>query len=62
MALKRSRNRIIAGVCGGIAEWLGWSPTIVRVLYVLVSILSAAFPGIIIYLILWMVMPSPGRR
>ncbi len=62
MALKRSRNRIIAGVCGGIAEWLGWSPTIVRVLYVLVSILSAAFPGIIIYLVLWMVMPSPGRR
>ncbi|MCI0692742.1 PspC domain-containing protein [candidate division KSB1 bacterium] len=62
MALVRSRNRIIAGVCGGIAEWLGWSPTTVRILYVLVSVLSAAFPGIIVYLILWMVMPSPSRR
>jgi phage shock protein PspC (stress-responsive transcriptional regulator) len=62
MPLRKSRNRIIAGVCGGIAEWLGWSPTTVRVLYVLVSILSAAFPGIIVYLILWLVMPSPSRR
>ncbi|MGH7450566.1 MAG: PspC domain-containing protein [bacterium] len=62
MPLRKSRNCIIAGVCGGIAEWLGWSPTIVRILYVLVSVLSAAFPGIIVYLILWMAMPSPSRR
>ena len=59
-ALKKSRNRMIAGVCGGIAEWLGWDPTLVRVLYVLVSILSVAFPGIIFYIILWVVMPSPA--
>jgi phage shock protein PspC (stress-responsive transcriptional regulator) len=52
-----SRNRIIAGVCGGIAEWLGWSPTWVRILYVLVSIFSAAFPGILVYIILWIVVP-----
>jgi phage shock protein PspC (stress-responsive transcriptional regulator) len=59
MALTRSRShRIIAGVCGGIAEWLGWDPTVVRVLYVLVSILSVAFPGIIVYLVLWLVMPQ----
>ena len=57
--LHRSRsNRIIAGVCGGIAQWLGWSPTTVRVLYVVVSILSVAFPGILVYLILWVVMPQ----
>jgi hypothetical protein len=44
MALQRSRkHKMIAGVCGGIAEWLGWDPTVVRVLYVVVSILSAAF-------------------
>jgi phage shock protein PspC (stress-responsive transcriptional regulator) len=61
MPLRKSHNRLIAGVCGGIAEWLGWSPTMVRILYVLVSILSAAFPGIIVYLILWLVMP-PSRR
>ena len=55
---RSSSNRIIAGVCGGIAEWLGWSPTTVRVLYVVVSILSAAFPGILVYLILWIAMPQ----
>jgi phage shock protein C len=49
---------MIAGVCGGIAEWLGWDPTVVRIVYVLVSILSAAFPGIIVYGILWILMPK----
>lgn len=56
--LRRSRQRLLAGVCGGLADWLGWDRTLVRVLYVLVSILSAAFPGIIVYLVLWLVMPS----
>lgn len=59
MPLHRSReHRILAGVCGGIADWLGWSPTVVRVLYVIVSVLSAAFPGIIVYLVLWLLMPK----
>ena len=49
---------MIAGVCGGIAEWLGWDPTVMRIVYVLVSILSAAFPGIIVYVILWILMPK----
>jgi len=58
MALLRSReNRMIAGVCGGLAKSLGWSPTSVRILYVIVSIVSVAFPGILVYLILWLVMP-----
>jgi phage shock protein PspC (stress-responsive transcriptional regulator) len=57
MQLKRSRNSIIAGVCGGIAEWLGWDPTLVRVGYVLLSIISAGFPGILVYIILWIIMP-----
>lgn len=58
MPLKRSNNKMLAGVCGGIAEWLGWDPTIVRVGYVLLSILSAAFPGILVYIILWIIMPK----
>ena len=58
MALQRSKNRMIAGVCGGLAKWLGWDPTVVRIAYVLVSILSVAFPGLIVYLILWVVMPE----
>ncbi|HEY2923478.1 MAG TPA: PspC domain-containing protein [Candidatus Eisenbacteria bacterium] len=57
--LRKSRNRVLAGVCGGIAEWLGWDPTLVRVLYVLVSFFSAGFPGILVYIILWIVMPNP---
>lgn len=57
--LRRSRkHRIIAGVCGGIADWLGWDVTLVRVLYVVVSLLSAAFPGILAYVILWVLMPE----
>lgn len=56
--LKRSSDRMIAGVCGGLAEWLGWKPDRVRVAYVIVSILSAAFPGILAYLLLWLVMPD----
>jgi phage shock protein PspC (stress-responsive transcriptional regulator) len=60
--LQRSTsNRVLAGVCGGLAEWLGWDPTLVRVLYVLVSILSAGFPGILVYIILWIAMPQAGR-
>jgi phage shock protein PspC (stress-responsive transcriptional regulator) len=57
--LRRSRKyRVVAGVCGGLAEWLGWDVTLVRVLYVLVSIFSAAFPGLLAYVILWILMPE----
>lgn len=60
--LWRSReDRMVAGVCGGLARWIGWSPTSVRVLYVIVSILSAAFPGILVYLALWLFMPLGPR-
>lgn len=54
---RSSRHRLIGGVCGGIAEWLGWDPTLVRVLYVLASILSVAFPGTLVYIGLWIIMP-----
>ena len=56
--LKRSRNKIIGGVCGGLAKWLGWDPTLVRLVYVFGSIISAAFPGTIVYIVLWIVMPE----
>ncbi len=57
--LRRSRSqRMIAGVCGGIAEWWGWDVKLVRVLYVLVSVFSAAFPGILAYIILWVLLPE----
>jgi phage shock protein C len=57
--LTRSRNKMIAGVCAGIAEYFGWEITLFRVVFVVVSILSVAFPGILVYLVLWIVMPRP---
>ncbi len=56
--LTRSNNRVIAGVCAGLAEWIGWDIALVRLLYLMVSIFSAGFPGIIAYIILWIVMPE----
>ncbi len=55
--LKRSDDRIFGGVCGGLAEHLGWPAYRLRILYVLISLLSAAFPGILVYVILWITMP-----
>ncbi|QNP40895.1 PspC domain-containing protein [Lysobacter solisilvae (ex Woo and Kim 2020)] len=60
--LSRSRHdRIIAGVMGGIARRFGWSATLTRVLYVVLSIVSAGFPGILVYLILWLLIPEEGN-
>lgn len=58
LRLRRSRrHKVLGGVCGGLADWLGWRPTLVRLLYVVVSICSAAFPGTIVYIVLWLVLP-----
>ena len=57
----RSRtDRWLAGVLGGIARRFGWNSTLVRIVFVVVSIASVAFPGIIVYLILWLLMPEEG--
>lgn len=55
--LTRSHDRVIAGVCSGIADYFGWDTAIVRLLYVLLTIFSAGFPGVFVYIILWIVMP-----
>lgn len=56
--LRRSnRDSWIAGVCGGLAEHFGLPPTRLRILYVIVSVLSAAFPGILVYIVLWLLIP-----
>ena len=56
--LKRTQDRMIAGVCGGLAERFGWKADRMRVAYVILSVLSAAFPGVLIYLLLWLLMPD----
>ena len=60
--LTRSRDKMIAGVCAGIAEYFGWEVTLFRVVFVIVSILSVAFPGILVYLVLWVLMPAPDLQ
>ncbi|HET9386163.1 MAG TPA: PspC domain-containing protein [Gemmatimonadales bacterium] len=57
--LRRSRsNRMIAGVVGGLAQYFGIDPTLARVLYVVGSIVSVAFPGILVYVVLWAIIPQ----
>ena len=51
-------TKMIAGVCAGLAHHFGLDVTLMRVLYVLVSVLSAAFPGILVYIVLWIVIPE----
>jgi phage shock protein C len=54
----RSSDRVVAGVCAGIAEHLGWPVLHVRIGYAVLSFFSAAFPGLLVYLLLWWVMPA----
>lgn len=57
--LRRSRsNKMIAGVLGGLAQYFGFDPTLARVLYVILSVVSVGFPGILVYIILWIIMPE----
>lgn len=55
---RSTKNRMIAGVLGGLAEYFDLDPTLVRVGYVVASIVSVAFPGILVYIVLWMVIPA----
>lgn len=55
---KNTHNKMIAGVCAGIADYFDMDPTVVRALYVLLSVLSTGFPGLVVYIILAFVMPD----
>ena len=59
---RSNRHNMIAGVIGGIAERFGWNPTLLRSIFVVVSLMSAAFPGILVYLVLWLLMPKQTQR
>lgn len=56
--LKKSSNKMIAGVCSGIAEYFNLDPTLVRCGYVFLSLFSACFPGLLLYLALMIIIPS----
>ncbi len=59
--LTRSNNRMIGGVCAGIADYFNWDITLVRIVYVLATFFTACSGGIV-YLILWLIMPEAGRE
>lgn len=61
--VRNADDSIIGGVCAGLAHRFGMDVSLVRIAYILFSILSAAFPGTIVYLLLWAVVPDEmGRR
>ena len=53
----RSNDRVFAGVCGGLAEYFDFDPTMVRLAYAFLTLFTA-FSGLIFYLVLWLVMPE----
>jgi len=57
--LTRSRReRILGGVCGGLAEYLGIDPTIVRLVWAALTVFTAGFPGVLLYLLGWFIIPE----
>lgn len=57
--LVKSNNKMLAGVCAGVAEYLGWDITVTRVIYAVLSVFTVGFPGLLLYLILAIIMPNP---
>ncbi|OTG67108.1 PspC domain-containing protein [Acinetobacter silvestris] len=55
---RSNRHNMIAGVMGGIAERFGWNVTLLRIIFIVISCMSAAFPGILVYLVLWLLIPK----
>ena len=55
--LRHSNDKMIAGVCAGLAHYFDLDPTVIRIVYVLLSIFTA-FAGVLVYLILWLIMPK----
>jgi phage shock protein C len=56
--LKKSNDKVLAGVCAGLAEYYGWDKSKVRLIFTLLTFLSIGFPGVLVYLTLWFVMPN----
>jgi phage shock protein C len=56
--IRIGEGRVLAGVVGGISARFGWYPTLTRIGFVLLSVCSAALPGIVVYLALWLLIPE----
>ena len=60
--LTLSYNRLLGGVCAGLAEYFNLDPTMVRIAYAILTIICAGFPGIILYPILYWIIPSKNKQ
>lgn len=60
--LTKSNNKMLGGVCAGIAEYFDIDPTLVRVLYACLAVFSACFPGLLLYIILLIIMPQADEQ
>ncbi len=56
--LRRSSDAVLGGVCGGLANYFDLDVSLVRIGYLIISLLSVAFPGFLVYIILWIVVPK----
>jgi phage shock protein C len=56
--LYRSRNKMLMGVCGGIAEYFNLDPTLIRLIYVLLTLFTVGFPGVVVYIVCAIVIPE----
>lgn len=61
MKFKRSNDRYLGGVCGGVAEYFGLKPLLVRIIWAAVSLITLFLPGLIIYILLWVIMEKPDE-
>lgn len=61
MKFKRSNDRYLGGVCGGIAEYFGVNPYFVRITWALLSLITFVIPGLIVYVVLWIIMIPPDE-
>ena len=55
---RSKKNRVIAGVCGGIAEYLDTDPIAIRLLWILLTLFTGFFPGVLGYIIAWIIVPE----
>lgn len=56
--LYRSNDRMVAGVLAGFAEYINADKSLIRLVYILISVFSAGFPGLLAYIIAWIVIPE----
>ena len=56
---RSGKDKILGGVCGGVADYFGWDPTLVRIAWVIISLIYGA--GVLLYLVCWAIMPLKGK-